>query len=181
MKRVRWTVAVGLWLALASGVQAEPAPDKARAEQLFEEARVLLAQKQYAPACAKLQESLQLDRQLGTQLHLGHCHEKQGDLLRAHRAFQGAAELAAARNREGAHEAREAVARERAASLEPRLSILELRLAEPSAELQVELDGAPLARSELGRPIPKIQLSGTVSLLAQAPAREAGPAGIVRL
>lgn len=137
-----------LLLCLSStGAHAQPT----RAAQLFDEARSLLEQRDYAHACVKLEESQRLDPQLGTQLHLGHCYEKQGQLVRAQRAFLDAAAWAAARNAQGHSEPREKLARERAASIEPQLAQLELRLTNPPPDLRITLDGAPIERIPWGR------------------------------
>ncbi|MET0386397.1 MAG: hypothetical protein ABW321_10585 [Polyangiales bacterium] len=152
--RVVLLLAVGLsWIASSELVRADPAPEAARAGRLFEEARALMERQEYGPACAKLEESLRLDPQLGTQLHLGHCFEKQGQLLEAYAAFQGAVELAAQRNARGMNEPREKVARERASSLESRLSLLELRVSTPTPSLAITLDGVTITAARWKRAI----------------------------
>lgn len=159
-----------LAVGYSSNACADSAPGVVRAAQLFDEARELMEQQDYALACAKLQQSMQLDPQLGTQLHLGHCYEKEGQLGEAYRAFLAAAELAARRNAQGIREPREKVARERAASLEARLSLLELRWLDPATEVRLTLDGAPIERGEGSSPL--VVGPGEHLLRASAPGRQ---------
>lgn len=158
-------------LAFSSLARAEQGAESSPAVQLFDEARKLMEDGEYAPACPKLEQSQKLDPQLGTQLHLGHCYEKLGQLAAAYRTFQAAAELAALRNKQGHNEPREKVARERASNLESQLSLLELRPAEASPDLTIELDGTPIERAQWNRPF-AIE-PGDHVLRASAPGRTA--------
>lgn len=155
----------------ASSARAQAVPDAARAGQLFDEARGFMERQEFGPACAKLRESQRLDPQLGTLLHLAHCYEKQGQLANAYRTFQAAAELAAVRNARGLSEPREKLARERAASLEPRLSLLELHLRDAPPELRLTLDDVLIDRVQWNRPL-AIE-AGEHRLHASAPGRQA--------
>ena len=150
------TVAMCATLALlyAPHVRAEQAAENSQAVQLFDEARQLMEEDKYEPACPKLEQSQKLDPQLGTQLHLGHCYEKLGKVAAAYRTFQAAAELAAFRNKQGSNEPREQIARDRASALEQRLALLELRPADTSADLTLVLDGVPIDRAQWNRPFP---------------------------
>jgi hypothetical protein len=162
-----WIVALAwVW---APGVRAEAGSESSPAVQLFDEARKLMEDGKYEPACPKLEQSQKLDPQLGTQLHLGHCYEKLGQLASAYRTFQAAAELAALRNQQGTNEPREKIARERATNLEQRLALLELRPADPSPELKIVLDGEPIDRAQWNRPFPVEP--GDHVLQASAPGR----------
>jgi hypothetical protein len=165
-------VSLILTLALAQTprVHAEQAAETSPAVQLFDEARELMEDGKYKPACPKLEQSQKLDPQLGTQLHLGHCYEKLGQIASAYRTFQAAAELAALRNQQGTNEPREKIARDRASSLEGRLALLELRPADPSPELKIVLDGEPIGRAQWNRPF-AIE-PGDHVLQATAPGRE---------
>jgi serine/threonine-protein kinase len=114
-----------------------------------------LAQERWAPACARLRASQRLDPQLGTQLHLAHCYERLGKLASAWSSFEAARAFAAQRNAEGAHEAREEVARRRADALVPRLATVMISLAEPEVSgISVELDEVRLDLSRLRAPVP---------------------------
>ncbi|MEO8707318.1 MAG: hypothetical protein ABI867_45240 [Kofleriaceae bacterium] len=67
------------------------ADDASEATRLFEEGRALLEQKNYTEACAKFARSSALDRKPGTQLNLGDCAERGGQLRRAWLLFDDAA------------------------------------------------------------------------------------------
>jgi tetratricopeptide (TPR) repeat protein len=170
----RLLVLVWVWFAvsIAARAAAEGETDSRRAARLFEEARVLLEQEEFEAACLKLQQSQQLDPQLGTQLHLAHCYEKRGQLLPAYRAFQAAAELAAQRNEHGSQEPREKLARERVESLAAQLPMLELRVSDASdPTLVITLDSEPIDRKQWNRPL-AIE-AGEHVLHAEAPERQA--------
>ena len=163
------TMIAALALAHAPRVRADQPKETSPAVQLFDEARELMEDGKYEPACPKLEQSQKLDPQLGTQLHLGHCYEKLGQVAAAYRTFQAATELAALRNQQGTNEPREKLARERATNLEERLALLELRPADPSPELKIVLDGVPIDRAQWNRPFP-IE-PGDHVLQASAPGR----------
>ncbi|HEY2733698.1 MAG TPA: hypothetical protein VGI70_06920 [Polyangiales bacterium] len=150
MRLCALTSAALFWLSI-SPVRAQPT----EAARLFDEAEQLMAAGEFAFACAKLEESQRLDPQLGTELHLAHCFEKRGLLASAYKHFLAAARLASERNAGGLIEPREAVARRRAANLEPQLSTLRLQpsAAEPD-DLQIELDGTVLHHDELAASLP---------------------------
>lgn len=127
------------------------------AARLFDEAKALMLEHEWASACAKLEASLRLDPQLGTQLHLAHCYEQQGRTASAWRHFRSAAQLAAERNAAGQHEPREEVARARVEMLSKKLSTLNVRVADALGALsgfQVTLDGRRLRSSELNTDTP---------------------------
>lgn len=117
----------------------QPALD---ATALFEEAQHLMVGAHYAEACARYQQSQQLDPQLGTLLHLADCQEKLGKTATAHRNFIAAAELAARRRTTGQADPREQVAQRRAERLKPTLAQLRIVLADPQLPgLRVTRDG----------------------------------------
>ncbi len=152
--RARMLVAVGaLGLAVVcpSLARAEPAPaDKAMATQLFDDGQKLMGEKSYAAACGKFHESQRLDPQLGTQLHLADCYEKAGKTASAWAAFKDATEIAAKRG-----DARESVARDRAAALEARLARLTIQVsAGDTPGLEVRLDGEVMGRPAWGAAAP---------------------------
>ena len=130
-------------------------PHSDEAARLFDQGKQLLAARDYAQACAKLEQSQQLDPQLGTQLHLALCYEKQGLLASAHKNFQAAAELAAQRTASGTPEPREQIARKHLESMAPQLSMLRLQIAGSApSDLRIELDGRELTRDAWSEPIP---------------------------
>src|SRR5690349_12341464 len=114
-------VLIGLTFSVPALAQQEA---KAAAVSAFDEARRLSEAGQVAEACLKFGESQRLDPQLGTLLHLADCLERNGQTASAWASFRDAAELAATRG-----DQRQALAEERAASLLPRLSKLQIEVA----------------------------------------------------
>lgn len=88
----RLSVAV---LVLLGAVQPAYADD---ADKLFTDAKALLAAGQIDEACTKFEESQQLDPQLGTELNLADCREKQGRPADAYKLFLVAQKEAQLRN-----------------------------------------------------------------------------------
>ncbi|HSO37178.1 MAG TPA: hypothetical protein VLT33_31850 [Labilithrix sp.] len=77
MTRARVGFVVGAALAMlsvAAPASADPASAR-RADKLFKEASEALAQKHYAEACPKLEESDRLERAVGTEYNLAVCYE----------------------------------------------------------------------------------------------------------
>ena len=142
-----------IWLVLgASLAHADSASD---ATKLFEEAVALKEGGKYAEACTKFAKSFEADKQAGrpapgTQLNLGECAEREGQLRRAYVLFDDAekdygrrakaAEGAIAKDPNSAELKRDLeraqagmrVARERADALAPRLAKVVVRIAEPA-------------------------------------------------
>ncbi len=122
------------------------------AEHLFRDARALIARKDYAAACPKLEESLRLDPAPGTEFNLARCYELEGRLASATHAYLHVADAMRA-----AHEPdREKVARARAAEITPRLSFLALAFpASPASasDTRLTLDGRELTRAEQTAPL----------------------------
>ncbi len=119
-----------LALLTARDGHAQPR-DPAAAEALFAEGRALLDQDRIPEACAKLEASQRLDPADGTLLNLADCYARADRLASAWLTFRRAASEASARGR---HD-RASHARDRAASLEPRLCRLRIVVA----------NGAPLS------------------------------------
>jgi hypothetical protein len=125
------------------------------AEALFREGRALIAKRDYAAACPRLEESLRLDPAPGTLFNLARCYELDGRLASAWRAYgEVAAAMAATHQRE-----RERVARERLSEIEPRLSFLVVQLeGDPDARARVgahvTIDDRELPASDLGQRLP---------------------------
>ena len=130
---------------LAHADESEPP-----AETLFREAKQLMADGHYAPACEKLAESERLDPASGTLLTLALCREGEGKTMTAWKTFQAAAELA----RHDAREDREAIAREHEKALGPKLSRLEIVLGSHEAGLVIKRDGVPLYEASPGDSAP---------------------------
>jgi hypothetical protein len=141
-------------LALFALTVAAPARagDPAAAQALFNDARQLMTTGRYADACPKLEESQRLDPGVGTLFHLADCDEHIGKTASAWAAFL---EVAADAKSSG-QSARERVARDRAAALEPSLARLTI-LTGASATipgLDVRRDGAPVGKGQWGASLP---------------------------
>jgi hypothetical protein len=152
---LRMTMKLGIAAPLALlvlGASAAPAyaGDAAAAQTLFSEAKKLMAKGDYATACPKLEESERLDPGVGTQFNLADCYEKTGRTASAWSTFL---DVAAATK---GQPAREKVARDRAAALEPKLT--RLNITAPSANknlsLEVKRDGTVIGHAEWGTAIP---------------------------
>ncbi len=114
-------MAAGAW---ASSARAQ---DLAAAEALFREGRELMQKGDLAAGCAKLAESQRLDPSSGTLLNLASCHEQQGKLATAWAEYLAAARLAQTQGRPERVEE----AKRRAGLIEPKLSYLTVRSAQP--------------------------------------------------
>ena len=137
---------------LATAAHADPSPtDRAAATALFNEARRLMEQKNYAEACAKFEGSQRLDPGGGTLLNMATCHEKLGKIATAWEEFNEGLSVAIKDNRPE----RQSLARERIAQLEPRLPRLTIKVpSDVPRGYDLQIDGASMARGALGVPAP---------------------------
>lgn len=120
------------------------ADDRAAAQVLFEQGRDLVKKGQFKEACPKFQESLKLDRGIGTMLWLADCQENAGQTASAWASFKEAAAAAALSG-----DNREKVARDRASALAPKLSRLTINVPSPTAvDLEVKRDGVVVGAAE---------------------------------
>jgi hypothetical protein len=122
---------------LPAALRAQSGDNAAAARALFSEARTLAAAGKYADACPKFEESLRLNRGIGTQFNLADCLERTGRTASAWGHFL---EVAAGARAAGQAE-RETVARDRAAALEPKLARLVIQVDDPLPGLEVRRDG----------------------------------------
>lgn len=135
---------------------AQPTAANARAAQLlFDEAKQLADQKDYAKACPKFVQSHQLDPAGGTILHAADCHEHQGKLASAWAEYNEALSFAI----RAARADRESISRARIDALTPKLAKIRVQLAPGSKTLEgfgVWLDGTQIGESGplLDAPIP---------------------------
>ncbi len=133
--------------AAAPGALADGSGDqKAAAQVLFDRAEALVEQNRFAEACPQFAESERLDPGLGTMLWLADCYENNGQTASAWAAFEQAAAMAASR-----HDARESVARDRAARLEARLSHLAIVVPPAVADtsgLEIHCDGVSIESAQ---------------------------------
>ncbi len=136
-----------------SAARAQDAQAIARARALFEDGKRLLESKDYAKACPMLAESSRLTAAPGPLLALAMCHEGEGKTASAWSEYH---EVVARTRLQGQADWAER-ARRAAASLEPRLSKLQVA---PDAEygpgpaLVVKLDGHALGPDAFGVPTP---------------------------
>jgi tetratricopeptide (TPR) repeat protein len=108
-----------LTVALAS---SDAHADK-QAEALFAQGKKAMAQKAFESACKAFEDSQRIEPLIGTQMNIGLCYEQWGKMASAHRAFRKAQRMAQAAN-----DTRALKIGERAASLEPSLSLLQVRI-----------------------------------------------------
>jgi hypothetical protein len=82
-------------LLQASSAFAQAADDRATlGQELFDQGRALMEEKDYPRACKKFEESARLDRAVGTVLNLALCYELQGKTATAWAQFREALSLA---------------------------------------------------------------------------------------
>jgi serine/threonine-protein kinase len=128
---------------------AAPPPSESdqRAEELFQDAKKLMAAGNYAEACPKLVEARHLAPGGGTLLALALCREGEGRGATALGLFREALAAATQANRID----RIDIASEHIRTLEEHVSRVIVTAAQPDrAGLVVTLDGAPLERARFG-------------------------------
>lgn len=146
---------IGTWPARALG-ESKPsfqAQTSARitAEALFDEALRDMDAGRYDQACARLEDSQQLDPGIGTLLYLGHCYQSQGRITSAWATFRQAATLA----QYAGQSEREKIASDQAEALRTRLPRLELVATGPlPVDCVVRRDGIVVSLHALGVAIP---------------------------
>lgn len=137
--------------------------DQAAARALFNEARALIKDGQFAPACPKLEAAAKLYRGSGVLLNLADCYEHTGRMASAWNQFGEAASLASHAGR--AED--EAEARRRQALLEPVLSHVVARVKQAVPGLTLTWDGEELLSAAWETAIPVD--AGHHNLAATAP------------
>lgn len=155
--RSRWAIATSVLLSsnlliarTALAADVAPSASGASAEDLFQQARVLVEQGHYEEACPKLEESHRLEPAVGTQFNLADCYEHVGRTASAHATFLKVAAIARAA---GKFE-REKLASERARTLEPALAKVQLTVKASAPGLELRLDDVPIARQDWQAPFP---------------------------
>jgi tetratricopeptide (TPR) repeat protein len=158
-----------LLLLGASHAQAQTtSTQRAAAEALFQQGTAMMEEKRYAEACDKLAGSQELDPALGTMLYLADCYEQAGRTASAWALFREAAES----SKHAGQADREQIATERAASLEKRLSKLELRVA-PGRRvpgLELRLNDVVVPSASWNSPLPVDP--GPLRIEARAPGKK---------
>lgn len=146
-------LAAALLSALPSAAAEPSARDRAAAEAIFQQATELMDAKKFAEACDKFAASQELDPGLGTMLYLADCYDQAGRTASAWALFREVED----RSRRASQPDRERIAGERATSLEPKLSKLEVRVAParrvPDLELKVAGSIIPQASWNAALPV----------------------------
>ena len=143
-------VIVAFGLALSRGAAAQGSDAVAVAEQLFRDAKALFEQGNVAQACPKFAESQRLDPQLGTLINLALCHEREGKTASAWGEFTEVVERAT----RGHEPERVEFAKQHLAEVEPKLSRVVFRVANPPAGFQLKVDTRLLGEGAWGSLIP---------------------------
>ena len=159
-------------LLVAPMLLAEPsARDRAAAEATFRQATTLMDDGRYAEACEKFAASQDLDPGLGTLLHLADCYDRAGRTASAWALFREVED----RSRRATQADRERIAKERADSLEGKLSKLELRVAPkqrvPGLEIKVAGSVIPTASWNTSLPVDPGSTQVEVTATGKKPAR----------
>ena len=150
MTRVVAVMVATLVLASAGHAQAGGAE---RAEEAFQQGKSLLAEKRYAEACSKFEESQRADPASGTMLALAYCQELAGLLATAWQSYLRAEQIAVS---EGQPDRRTA-AQDRSKALAERLSTLTIVIPSElttAPALQITRDGLALGREQFGTALP---------------------------
>jgi hypothetical protein len=147
------TASIALGLVITEPASAQTPENKAAAQAMFDKAMPLMTAGKYQEACSLLEESQRLDAGMAAQFRLAECYEKVGRLASAWTTF---VEVTHAAQAAGMSE-RERVARERAASLKPKLSYLIIQVPEGVAanpKVQITRDGMNIGRPQWGADVP---------------------------
>lgn len=142
------------------------ARDPAAAEALFRAGRELLQAGRFDEAFAKFEESYRLDPTAGALFNQAECRYRQGKTASAWALFQQAATLADVQGKPDIYE----LALQRQRELEPNLSYLTLRVAQPVPGLEVKRDGVLVGSAQFDVAIPIDP--GQHVITAQAPGYE---------
>lgn len=132
---------------------AQSAGNKAAAEALFEQGKLLMQSSDFPRACEKFEASRKLDEGIGTMLYLADCYEKVGRTASAWALFKEAASTAGAQGQES----RQKLATQRALTLEPTLVKLTVDVAKENEALlgfEVRNDGGTIPFAQFGTPVP---------------------------
>ena len=160
MRRLGAVVGLSLVTAFSTRARADSADD------LFVKGQELLATGRAVEACRKFEESSKIEPAIGVRFHLAQCHERIG---RAASAWKGYLEVAKDAHARG-QGAREKLARERAAALEPKVLRLVLDVRDDQTKgLTITRNGVAVPRAEWGVPTPFDP--GTLAIEVSAPGR----------
>jgi serine/threonine-protein kinase len=154
-------------LALATLAPPARADDRAAAQQLFQQAKELMAKGNTAEACKKFEAAAQLSQTAGVRLNLSDCYDKIG---RTASAWAKADEALALAERTGDDAAAE-LAKQRLTSLKPKLSYLTVSVPNEASVtgLEIQRDGERLPQATWGTSMPVDP--GEHEIRASAPGR----------
>jgi len=164
--RARLTLLCTCLLWIPRVVQAAPS-ESSVAQALFDDAKSLMKQGDYAAACPKLEESQRLDPALGTLLNLADCREKEGNVATAWSLFRDAESLA----KRGGHSDAEEVAHSRVVALTaqvPRL-LIKVTPGQPK-RLRIVRNDVDVGAPQWGTAVPLDP--GRYELVASAPGHQ---------
>jgi hypothetical protein len=146
---MRWLLVASTFAVVLVSSSRATADDRPAAQVLFDEARELIKKRDFAKACPKFEESLRLDRGIGTMLWLADCYENNGQPASAWAMFKEAAGVAGLSN-----DSRTKVAHDRAAALEPKLPRLTIKVTENAPGTEIRRDGTVAGAAEWGTAVP---------------------------
>ena len=151
--------------------------DPAEAQRLFEQGRALAKDGKYAEACELFGKSIAIQKTIGTELNLGECQEHLGHLREAWGMY-----LAGAGDAAGVGDAKRATfGRERAAALEPKMTVVVVKVAQPRLNnLLITIGGRatqPIAEIRERADPGDIEVIATAPGLPQIKLAKAGAAG----
>lgn len=137
---------------VAGRARAQGGENQAASQALYDEARKLVAAKDFAAACPKFKASYDMDPGGGTLLNLADCYENEGKTALAWTTFKDA--LVAAQ--QDGNQARIEFAKTHIASLEQSLAYVTLDVPNDARidGLVVSIDGTPLATAAWGLALP---------------------------
>ncbi len=152
LQRISWCgLILGCWLAVSTWSPTLVAQDSAAAANaLFNEAKQLGRDGQWAAACPKFKSSYELDKQLGTLLNLADCYDNIGKVATAWAHWSDALEWA---KRDGA-EKRIEFAEARLKQTEAQLPKLTVRVSNPLPGLTIRQGQVVVDRAMWGSAIP---------------------------
>jgi hypothetical protein len=136
-------------LVLTLAPRPARANDPVAADALFQAAKRLMGDKQFAEACPKFDASYKLDPTLGTLLNLADCYEKVGRIATAWSTWGEAMEKA---QRDG--DKRAEFAKSRREALFPRLPKVVINVQNEVAGVQILWDGGKLEPAVFGIELP---------------------------
>jgi hypothetical protein len=125
------------WIVILLALESSAFAQSGEATALFKEGRKLMEDGEIAAACEKFEAADALERQVGFELNVGDCRDKNGQTATAWAAF-----LKAAATAKQSRDPREKEARERARSLEKRLVKLTIQVADS------DIDGLVIKRND---------------------------------